>query len=103
MKKSLRIKSLTLLLLLAVSIFPFKVFCHTEDSKDFNSISISQESSHHDCPFCSFQFWHEFEQSQNVFVSAKENLKQSVVLNFKTQVVSFSNPSKNKGPPIQFL
>jgi hypothetical protein len=102
-KKSLRIKSLTLLLLLAVSIFPFKVFCHTEDSKDFNSISISQESSHHDCPFCSFQFYHEFEQSQNVFVSTQEIILQSVAFNFTTQVVSFSKASKNKGPPIQFL
>jgi hypothetical protein len=92
-----------MLLLLAVSIFPFKVFCHTEDTEVFETLSLTQESSHHDCPFCSFQFCHEFEQCQNVFVSAKEILKQSVVLNFKTQVVSFSNPSKNKGPPIQFL
>jgi len=102
-KKSLKLKSLTLLLLLAVSIFPFQVFCHTSDSEVFKTHSFNKESSHHDCPLCSFHFCNEFEKSQFGFISASEISLKSVVLNFNTPIVSFSNSFKNKGPPIQFL
>ncbi|MFM9945918.1 MAG: hypothetical protein ACKVQB_11890, partial [Bacteroidia bacterium] len=90
MKKSIRLKSLTLLLLLAVSIFPFQIFCHQDNSEEYKTISISKESSHHDCPFCSFQFCNEFEQTDGFLIQSNEFSLNTIVLNFEKEPIKVS-------------
>jgi len=99
----IRLKALSLLLLFAVSVFPFKIFCHNDDSEIYKSASFSKELSHHDCSFCSFHFYNEFEGSTKFSLP----IKSFTIINFSSQsenqLFYISNPSKNRGPPIQFL
>lgn len=96
-------KAYTLILLLAVSVFPFSVFCHSNSSHQFDALSYSQQSDYHDCPFCSFHFSNEFDQTDDLSFSSESRYIDILSFNLEKQANSFSLNFKNKGPPSVFL
>jgi hypothetical protein len=102
-KIALRLKATLLLLLLAVSILPLRLFCVEDDSHSHATLSIDVQSDHHDCPFCSIQFYHEFEEQRGFSFSVNCTFSE---LNNEFSLGKpnhFSVSSKNKGPPSLFI
>ena len=99
MIKTPKIKVYLLLLLMAVSIFPFRLLCHEEVSEVSNHLILKVDDSHHDCPFCTFQFCNEYINLGSIHfrldeIAIEKNAKPNIQHTLSRYV-----KLTNKGPP----
>jgi len=101
-KIALQLKAYLLLLLLTVSILPLRIFCN-DDDHHHTSLSVDAQSNHHDCPFCSIQFYNDFEKPTGFESSPNSSFYQKYLFLSLGKTIHFTVCSKNKGPPTLFI
>ena len=102
MKSGLNKKALTLLCVMALMLFPFRIFCKDEAKHASSTQIIDTYDSHSDCPFCSFDFYNDIEHSETFQLNLLPFQASEPVLNFSEQTFSTVILSGNKGPPATF-
>jgi len=97
------VKPLLLALLVIIGVFPFKLFCHTDNHKEHFENSITSASAHQDCPFCTIQFYHDYEAEEPFSLQVSiANLTPGAIIH-ESQQLSWASAFQNKGPPTPFL
>jgi hypothetical protein len=95
-------KAVGLLIIVAFTLFPFKIFCEDEIKTANESLSIYEYDSHNDCPFCDINFYHDLENPESLKFDlfSFAALKEVKIVTSKSVSICISNG--NKSPPSVF-
>lgn len=102
--KKCNFSAFLILAVFLISIFPFRIFCHSSySSHNSNILSVYNANEHSDCPICNTHFITEYDYTQNDILS--ENTYNLAEYNsYKpTFYIVFAVNSSNKSPPFQIF
>lgn len=102
MKSGLNKKAFALLCVMALMLFPFRIFCEDDAKHAGLTQTIDIYDSHSDCPFCSFDFYNDIEYSETPRLNLLPFETSDPVFTFSEQTISTASFSGNKGPPSTF-
>lgn len=102
MKSGLNKKAFALLCVMALMLFPFRIFCEDEAKHAGLTQTIDAYDSHSDCPFCSFDFYNDIEHNETLHLNLLPFQTSEPDFTFSEQTVSTVILTGNKGPPSTF-
>lgn len=102
MKCGVNKKAVGLLLIIAFTLFPFRIFCDDDLKIKNGTLSIYEYDTHTDCPFCGINFYHDFDNPEYFKLDIISFEVKREIKTVALKPVPGCLSGKNKSPPPVF-